>query len=379
MSEKIFTNVNLIQENELFYGTLVVKDGLIHAMDQGKSQVKSAEDCNGAYLGPGLIELHTDNLERHIQPRPAVNWPLNHALKAHDTELSACGITTVFDAMRVGSIPHGKSRSSKYARSLADSILEMKVSNMLKISHFIHLRAEVCSETLIEELDSFSPSDQIGIVSLMDHTPGQRQFRDLDKLRAYTMGKNTMSEADFQEHIEHLRYLNEKNAQAHEAAVVAAARRFGSVLASHDDTSIAHVEISAKHGVKIGEFPTTLEAAHTCQKHNIAVMMGAPNLIRGGSHSGNVAAHELAEKDLLNILSSDYVPSSLLSATILLAQLWGNLPRAMTTVTSKPAHATGLSDRGILKLGARADFIMFKIWQNIPSLLGTWSKGHRVA
>ena len=102
MSEKIFTNVNLIQENELFYGTLVVKDGLIHAMDQGKSQVKSAEDCNGAYLGPGLIELHTDNLERHIQPRPAVNWPLNHALKAHDTELSACGITTVFDAMRVG-------------------------------------------------------------------------------------------------------------------------------------------------------------------------------------------------------------------------------------------------------------------------------------
>ena len=151
---------------------------------------------------PGLIELHTDNLERHIEPRPKVDWPHAAAIIAHDAELAAVGITTVFDALRVGSlVSNGKPNYGEYARALADEILGLRAEGALRISHFLHLRAEVCSETLIEELEKFGPADRVGIVSLMDHTPGQRQFRDLSKLKQYVQGRRGLSEQEFAAHV----------------------------------------------------------------------------------------------------------------------------------------------------------------------------------
>ena len=379
MTETILANAMLVLSNEVIHGAIRVQDGQIAAIDAGGAVPQGAIDCEGDLLMPGLIELHTDNLERHIEPRPRVNWPHARAIIAHDAELASVGITTVFDALRVGSVVSNKKANyGEYARLLADEILDLRATGALRISHFLHLRAEVCSETLIDELAKFGPDDRIGIVSLMDHTPGQRQFRDLTQLRAYVCGKHGLSETEFESHVADQVALSQRLGAAHEAAAVTETRRFGAVLASHDDTTAEQVAISARHGAHFAEFPTTVEAARACHDHGIKVMMGAPNLIRGGSHSGNVAAHKLAEADLLDILSSDYVPSALLSAALMLGDLWGDVARGMRTVTSAPAAAVGLQDRGQLTLGARADLIRVARVGGAAALRGTWVQGLRV-
>ena len=354
-------------------------DGRIADIAPGSDVPAGAMDCAGDLVMPGLIELHTDNLERHIEPRPKVDWPHASAILAHDAELASVGITTVFDALRVGSVvSNAKANYGEYARVLADEILGLRADGFLRISHFLHLRAEVCSETLIDELAKFGPDDRIGIVSLMDHTPGERQFRDLSQLRKYVIGKHGISEAEFEDHVASQRAMTERLGPAHEAAAVDAARRYGAVLASHDDTEVDHVARSARHGAHFAEFPTTVAAAQACRDHGIKVMMGAPNLIRGGSHSGNVAAEELARGDLLDIVSSDYVPSSLLSAALMLGDLWGDMARGIATVTAAPADAAGLPDRGHLVPGARADVIRVARLGSAGAVRGVWVQGRRV-
>ncbi len=379
MPEIILANAMLVLPNEVIRGALWISDGVIRAIDPGKRVGAAAIDCDGDLVMPGLIELHTDNLERHIEPRPKVHWPHASAIIAHDAELAGVGITTVFDALRVGSVvSNRKTNYGEYARKLADEILDLRARGALRISHRLHLRAEVCSETLIEELGKFGPGDDIGIVSLMDHTPGQRQFRDVSQLRNYVRGKHGLSEAEFQTHLADQIALTDRLGQAHEAAAVAEARRFGAVLASHDDTTAEQVTVSAQNGARLAEFPTTLAAAQACRAMGIRVMMGAPNLIRGGSHSGNVAARQLAEADLLDIVSSDYVPSALLSAALMLGDLWGDMARGVGCVTSATADAAGLSDRGRLAIGARADVIRVRRVAAAAAVRGTWVLGVRV-
>lgn len=380
MTDTILANATLVLPHEVVTGSLRLSQGRILAIDTGAQVPKGAEDCQGDLILPGLIELHTDNLERHIEPRPKVHFPHAGAILAHDGELASTGITTVFDALRVGSIVSKQKASyGEYARLLADEIIAIRQTGALRINHLLHLRAEVCSETLIAELAKFGPADGIGIVSLMDHTPGQRQFRDVSQLRAYVRGKHGLSEEDFLHHIATQQALSDRLGAAHEAAAVAEARRFGAALASHDDTTADQVAISARHGATFAEFPTTVEAAEACRAHGIHVMMGAPNLIRGGSHSGNVAAKDLAERDLLDILSSDYVPSALLTAALMLGDLWGDMARGVATVTRAPAAATGLADRGSLTPGLRADVIRVARLAQAASVRGVWVGGRRVA
>ena len=376
----ILANATLVLPGETRRGALVLRDGMIADISTGSAVPAGALDCEGDLVAPGLIELHTDNLERHMSPRPSVDWPHAKAILAHDAELAGVGITTVFDAMRVGSITSNeRARYGRYARRMANEILEMRARNLLKISHFLHLRAEICSETLIDEMGEFEASDRVGIVSLMDHTPGQRQFRDISKLKIYLVGKFSFSDAEFDAHVAHLYGLQDRFGAAHEAAAVLAANRYGAVLASHDDTTAEQVQTSGAHGVRIAEFPTTLEAAAACRSQGIAVMMGAPNLIRGGSHSGNIAAQSLADQGLLDICSSDYVPSSLLHAGLRLGQILGDIGKGLASVTSAPARAVGLSDRGALKSGLRGDLIRISNPSGDAAVRGVWVKGMRVA
>jgi alpha-D-ribose 1-methylphosphonate 5-triphosphate diphosphatase len=380
MNEMILANATLVLGAETVTGSVQIKDGLIADIATGGHVPAGALDLGGDLLMPGLIELHTDNLERHIEPRPKVNWPHASAIMAHDGELASVGITTVFDALRVGSVTsNAKANYGEYARLLADEILDLRAKGALRINHLLHLRAEVCSETLIAELDKFGPMDSIGIVSLMDHTPGQRQFRDLTQLRHYVCGKHGLSEDQFEEHVAGQVALSTRLGAEHEAAAVAAARRYGAVLASHDDTLAQHVAVSAQHGAKLAEFPTTVEAATACRDAGILVMMGAPNLIRGGSHSGNVAASDLAKADLLDILSSDYVPSSLMTAALMLGEIWGDVARGIATVTANPAKSVGLMDRGLIQIGLRGDLVRIGRMMGIAQQRGLWVAGQRVA
>ena len=378
--EMVLTNARVVLADEVIEGTVRVVGNEIAAVDPGASAVPGAVDCEGDYLCPGLIELHTDNLERHLTPRPGVKWPRRNAILAHDAELAGTGITTVFDALRVGSIlSDRRSKYGKYARETCTDILQMRAAGSLKISHFIHLRAEICSETLSEELDEFSADDRIGLVSLMDHTPGQRQFADLAQFRTYLSGKHAMSEEDIEHHFASLRSIKETFGDVHEEAGVRRANELGAILASHDDTLTEHVDRSAEIGVRLAEFPTTVEAAQACRDRGIAVMMGAPNVVRGGSHSGNVAAHDLADQGLLDILSSDYVPAALLMGAVMLGERLGNMPKGIATVTSAPAAATDLKDRGALAAGMRADLVRFRSVEGVPSVRAAWSQGKQVA
>ena len=379
MTDTILANARLVLPSEVIAGHLVLRDGRIAEIGHGTAIPAGALDCDGDLVMPGLIELHTDNLERHIEPRPRVSWPHAQAIVAHDAELAGVGITTVFDALRVGSV-HGASGTGdgEYARALAHEILDLRARGVLRISHFLHLRAEICSQTLPDELGKFGPHDRVGIVSLMDHTPGQRQFRDIDKLRDYLMGRQGLTEDQFHAHVAARRALRARVGVHHEAEAVAHARRLGAVLASHDDTTAGQVAVSAAHGCHFAEFPTTLAAARASRDHGIKVMMGAPNLIRGGSHSGNVAAHDLARADLLDIVSSDYVPSALLSAGLMLGDLWGDMARGVATVTSAPAAAVGLADRGRIGVGARADLIRVSRLAASGALRGAWIAGRRL-
>ncbi|MFC3569035.1 alpha-D-ribose 1-methylphosphonate 5-triphosphate diphosphatase [Paracoccus simplex] len=380
MTQTILANATLILPDQVVRGRIHLADGRIAEIAEDASLPAGAIDCGGDLVLPGLVELHTDNLERHLQPRPKVEWPHQAAIVAHDAELASTGITTVFDALRVGSVFTSPNVGyGEYARALATEVLQLRAQGALRISHFLHLRAEICSETLVEEMAKFGPEDRVGIVSLMDHTPGQRQFRDIGKLRDYVMGKRGLSDAEFDAHVESQQALRDRLGALHEATAVAEARRYGAVLASHDDTTAGQVAVSARHGARLAEFPTTSEAAQACRDQGIAVMMGAPNLIRGGSHSGNVAAHVLAEAGLLDILSSDYVPSSLLTAALMLGDLWDDMPRAGAPVTSAPATAPGLTDRGALRPGARADVIRVARLGNASAVRGVWVQGNRIA
>ncbi|UAB91355.1 alpha-D-ribose 1-methylphosphonate 5-triphosphate diphosphatase (plasmid) [Ruegeria sp. SCSIO 43209] len=379
MSDNLcLANAQLVMPDRVVTGSVTIEQGVISEITEGDHVPTGSVDCAGDYILPGLVELHTDNIERHIEPRPEVDWPHLPALIAHDSELASTGITTVFDAMRVGSIHSGKGRYIDYARKLADELLSARAAGYFKISHFLHLRAEICSETLLEELATFGPEDRVGIVSLMDHTPGQRQFSDLSALKTYVAKKRGMTDADFVAHVESLRGLQQRFGEKHEAGAVIEAARLGAALASHDDTTAQHVEKSSENGVAFAEFPTTFEAAEACRTRNIAVMMGAPNLIRGGSHSGNVAAEDLAKADLLEIVSSDYVPSALLLSAFHLANVWDDLPRAVATVTRNPAMAVGLDDRGILNVGLRGDVLRVRRMGQTPVLRGVWSQGNKV-
>ncbi|CUH60922.1 alpha-D-ribose 1-methylphosphonate 5-triphosphate diphosphatase [Thalassobacter stenotrophicus] len=374
----ILANAQVVLDDQVITGAVTIEQGIIADVAEGDAMPEGAIDCGGDYVMPGLVELHTDNVERHIEPRPEVDWPHLAALIAHDAELASTGITTVFDAMRVGSIHSGKGRYVDYARKLADELLAARAAGYFKISHFLHLRAEVCSETLLEELAAFGPEDRVGIVSLMDHTPGQRQFRDLTALKTYVTKKRGMNDVEFAAHVDNLLDLQKRYGAKHETGAVAEANRLGAVLASHDDTTSEHVAISAQNGVGFAEFPTTVEAAEACRAKGIAVMMGAPNLIRGGSHSGNVAAEDLARLGLLDIVSSDYVPAALLLSAFRLAAIWDDLPRAIATVTKNPANAVLLSDRGMLQKGLRGDVLRVRPVESTPLLRGAWSQGRRV-
>ncbi|WP_187431058.1 Alpha-D-ribose 1-methylphosphonate 5-triphosphate diphosphatase [Roseobacter fucihabitans] len=378
-SQTTFANAKIVLPREVVQGAVTIADGLITAIDPGTAVAAGAIDCEGDYLCPGLIELHTDNLERHLSPRPRVDWPHDAAIIAHDTEMAGVGITTVFDAVRVGSIvTNAPSRYPRYARKLADEISSMRRKGALRISHHLHLRAETCSETLPDELEEFGVDDRVGIVSLMDHTPGQRQFRDMEKFEVYIRGKRGMSGPEFQDHVRHLTGLRETLGDRHERATIKAGLRLCATLASHDDTTRAQVDASASHGVSIAEFPTTREAAQACRDRGIQIVMGAPNLVRGASHSGNVAADDLAKRDLLDILSSDYVPASLLQGAVQLGALWGDMARGLATVTSNAAAGCHLADRGRIAPGLRADLTRFRLIGDVPLVRGVWSGGRRV-
>jgi alpha-D-ribose 1-methylphosphonate 5-triphosphate diphosphatase len=236
--------------------------------------------------------------------------------------------------------------------------------------------------SVVEEAAQLIGRSDVRLASLMDHTPGQRQFRDEGKLRDYYRGKkggltDMQLDALFAKRIEY----QAAYAAANYRKLVELARAHDTPLASHDDTTLEHADDAIRDRVAIAEFPTTIEAAEALHAGGVSVLMGAPNLVRGGSHAGNIATAELAEVGLLDVLSSDYMPASLLMAALRLPKAVPgiDLAAAIRTVTKAPAEAVGLSDRGEIAAGKRADLIRVHVSGDVPMVRATWLRGNRVA
>lgn len=376
--EQAFRNARIVLEDRIVEGTLLVRDGVIAAIDDGSSAV--GEDVEGDYIIPGLVELHTDHLEIHYSPRAGLRWNKTAAIQAHDAQVASSGITTVFDCLRMGSDSDGGFKRGEM-RDMADAIAAAGRENRLRAEHFLHLRCEVSADDTWSHFEDFREDRQVRLVSLMDHAPGQRQFQTMDQFILYYKTMRGLSDEAFNAYVERRVAQSERNARPNRDAIAAVCQARGIALASHDDATPAHVEEAASYGTRLAEFPTSIEAARLSQSSGMQVLMGAPNVVRGGSHSGNIAAEDLAAQGLLDVLSSDYVPFSLLHAPFLLAdRIDGlDLPRAIRMVTATPAKTVHLEDRGRIAEGLRADLVRVHREEGVPVVRAVYRQGRRVA
>lgn len=377
-AEASFRNARIVLADEIIEGSLTVADGTIAAVDTDGGSI--GEDFEGDFLVPGLVELHTDHLEGHYAPRPGVRWNAVAAVQAHDAQIAASGITTVFDCLRMGS--EGTDGFAKgEMRELADAIGQAQREDRLRAEHFIHLRCEVSTPDVLSDFESFRAEGRVRLASLMDHAPGQRQFQTMGQYELYYKTKRGLSDEAFARYVAMRQEQSARFSAPHRKAIAEHCRANGVTLASHDDATLDHVGEALDDGVRLAEFPTSLDAARASHEAGMSVLMGAPNIVRGGSHSGNIAARDLADAGLLDVLSSDYVPSSLLHGAFKLAEDVEtiSLPKALALVTRRPAETVGLSDRGEIAPGKRADLLRVRWHGGVPVVRGVWREGRRVA
>jgi alpha-D-ribose 1-methylphosphonate 5-triphosphate diphosphatase len=230
----------------------------------------------------------------------------------------------------------------------------------------------------MEIFESLVKETPVHLVSLMDHSPGQRQYVHLDQFKVYYKGKHGLTDAEMEVFLVSQMANAAQYSQPQREAISAYCRENGLAMASHDDATLEHIEESHALGMVIAEFPTTSQAAEASHAKGMKVLMGAPNIVRGGSHSGNVAASTLARGGVLDILSSDYYPASLLHAAMMLTEEGYTLPQAIRTVSQHPAQAVGLHDRGEIKVGLDADLIHMRLANDAPVINQVWKRGERV-
>ncbi|WP_349826802.1 alpha-D-ribose 1-methylphosphonate 5-triphosphate diphosphatase [Brevibacterium litoralis] len=389
----VLGNARVVGPDAVVHGSVHVEDGAIVAVsDDPQLMVPGArhEDLGGDLLMPGLVEVHTDQVESHFQPRPKRFWDPIPSVIADDAQMAASGMTTVLDALRIGTGPSDNNLAAQ-ADTLVSAVVHAAESGLLRADHYIHLRCEVSTPDVVETFEQVGGHERVRMVSLMDHAPGQRQYADVESYKTYLMGKKGMNETEFADHVAAMHDYSAQYSDEHRVAMAERARARGLTMAAHDDATQAHVDESAALGVRISEFPTTVEAAIAVHEAGQLVVMGAPNVVRGGSHNGNVAALDLLRRGLLDVLSSDYVPASPIQAVF---QLVGageiDLPAASALVSANPAQAAGLEDRGSIAAGLRADVIRVATYDEapvehhplgspVPIVRGVWRVGERVA
>jgi alpha-D-ribose 1-methylphosphonate 5-triphosphate diphosphatase len=371
----------VLTPNGLISGQVHFENGLIAAIETREAPSLDAFDCGDDILIPGLVDIHTDNLEKHYQPRPGTLWDAQGAALAHDGQCITAGITTVFDSLSL----HGRKDGLDRKEALGPMIGAMDRAGqegLLRAEHFLHLRCEVTNPELLSLVEPHLDNPRLKLLSVMDHTPGQRQTANLDRFKE-RMVKAGTSDEELTTMLEtHTAWRDQTVAPKNRATIVALAREYGIALMSHDDESVEHVEESHDDGCVAAEFPVSLAAAKKARAFGMLNVMGGPNFVRGASHSGNLSARKCAHEGLLDILSSDYVPLSMLRAAFMLSEAPFNWPleQAIATVARNPAHIAGLTDRGDIEVGQRADLVQVHRASNgWPVPRAVWCKGLRVA
>lgn len=374
----VLANAQLVLPGEVIHGSLEITNGLITAIAEGPTLLPGAIDCEGDYVIPGIVDEHTDNLERQILPRENARWPSRSAMLAHDAQCAVAGVTTVFDALCVGDLGFDTGRIDTCRNGIAD-LDALAATGLLKAEHFLHLRCELPATTMQTELEYGIHSPLLRLVSLMDHSPGNGQYADLAKYRRLRQ-REGRDDAYIERRIVELQAQRAEWRERNRRAVLQALAGRDLPLASHDDRTEEEVEENWRCGIRISEFPVRLDAARAAHARGMQVIAGAPNLVRGGSHSGNVSASDLIEAGVVDALASDYVPASLLEAAFIASRLPGmTLPAAVALITDRPAGMCRLSDRGRLVEGLRADLVRVRLHETLPVVRAVWRAGERIA
>lgn len=372
-------NARVVTPEKVLSGGMVVEQGVITNIGEVKPGPQEVVvDFRGDYLLPGCIDIHTDNLEKHFFPRPGVYWEDSlAAVQAHDMAMVAAGVTTVFDSLCAEAFPLEAVRVRMFHDAIA-GISACHAAGLFKVEHLLHIRCETADPEVLTLFRAHRNHPLLRLVSLMDHTPGQRQYRDENKFREY-YGAEGWTDAEFRQVVSCCKSNQARYACAHRQAILEDAQAQQVPLASHDDATAAHVAQAHQEGITISEFPTTLEAARHAKALGMAVVMGAPNILRGGSHSGNVAALDVLQAGALDVLASDYVPQSMLAVPFHLHARHGvSLPEAVRLVSANPAACLGLDDRGELAPGKRADCLRVQQVEGSHIIRAVWRSGGRV-
>ncbi|WP_160123473.1 alpha-D-ribose 1-methylphosphonate 5-triphosphate diphosphatase [Rhodovarius lipocyclicus] len=374
--ETILTNARVILPDAVIHGTVLIRDGLIAEVAEGRSHAASAQDCEGDDIFPGVVDVHTDNLERQVQPRANARWPSRSAFIAHDAQCAAAGVTTVLDALCLGDLGFDQGRDQTFKEGVLD-LTEMHATGLMRAEHLLHLRCELPADDLPGLLDPVADHPLVAMVSVMDHSPGIGQYRDLPRYITMRAKQTSWSVEKVQAQVDYLLEKRSRILETHRRWVLDRVAKRDLPIASHDDEFPDQIARNAADGIRISEFPVTMAAALAAKELGVATILGAPNIVRGGSHSGNVSAMEIAKAGALDTIASDYVPAALIEAAYACADCMG-LPEAIATVTANPARMAKLHDRGRVQAGLRADLVQVKHHVGLPFVRRVWRQGARV-
>ncbi|MCB8880390.1 alpha-D-ribose 1-methylphosphonate 5-triphosphate diphosphatase [Acidisoma cellulosilytica] len=377
-AELVFTGGSIVLDDRLVEGSLAVTGPQIAAIDTGPSRLSRAIDLDGDLLIPGLIDLHTDNLERQVLPRATARWPSRSAMIAHDAQCAVAGVTTVFDSFCVGDLGFQEARTRTFVEGVAD-MDELSAAGLLKSEHLLHLRCELPAPDMEALFLPYADHARLALVSLMDHSPGVGQWGDVEKYRDL-LRRDGLTEEEVETKLAQQRATRVRWRSHNRQVVLSKMQGRATVLASHDDRTLDDIAENAADGIRIAEFPVTMAAAQAARSQGMQTIAGAPNVVRGGSHSGNVSAADLLRAGAVDAFASDYVPAAMLEAAIMATTIADlSLPQAIALVTDHPARMAGLSDRGRIATGLRADLVRVRIYNGMPIVRGVWRHGERVA
>ncbi len=365
----VITNAKIVTPSEIVVGSVVIENGRIAEITEENREGDNVINAEGRYLLPGLIDIHGDDLEREISPRPSATFPIDFALINLDRKTAACGITTKLHAIAYFE-DELKGRHPAKSKEILRTLNRLK--DKLLVNNYIHARCEISSD--ISNVLQVIGDPSVKLVSVMDHTPGQGQFRSVEDYKVYHKRVYGLKDHEIEE------ILNRKmkhDKVANLKRILDRAHRYGLPVASHDDDTVEKVEFFHSLGVKISEFPVTLEAAKRAKELGMFVSMGAPNVVRGKSSTGNLSAIEAIRHGLVDILCSDYHPESMLYAPFILERReLMSLNEAVNLVSLNPARAIGIDNEvGSIEVGKRADLIIVDLIEGIPVVVKTIVSG----
>ena len=358
---------------------VLVQGGRIAAIDTNLELPDGTQriPAEGLLLSPGFIDLHCDAIEKEIRPRPGGSFPLDIALTELDKRLAACGVTTMYHCLCFGESETNDLRTAARAEEIALTMRALEP--MLTVRNRIHVRFEVTDTGSVPVLRHLLQRHGAHLFSIMDHTPGQGQFTERKHFISYYGQAEHLSGDQAAKLAEARMATRHEVGDEHIRELTDLCRRQGIPMASHDDDTVQKIAWVHGMGIGLSEFPVRLAAAREARRLGMEVLMGAPNILRGGSLTGNLGGQDAIREGACTVIGSDYAPMSMLHAVFQVYRA-GILPlhEAIRLVTANPAHAVGLHESGSLREGAVADLVLIDPRAVVPRIVKTLVAGHEV-